>query len=78
MTVGELIDYLSTQPRDRQVILAKDAEENEHSPLDAANEGLYAATSTWSGDVYYLDSDDPDADEPPEDAVPVVVLGPVN
>lgn len=77
-TVGELVDYLLTQPRDRPVILAKDAEENGFSPLAAAREGVYAADSTWSGEVYYPDNDDPDAYEPPEDAVPAIILGPVN
>lgn len=77
MNVGELLDYLATQPRDRPVILSKDADGNGYSPLDDADEGMYEATSTWSGEVYYPDTDE-DADEPPEDAVPAVILGPVN
>lgn len=79
-TVGELLDYLATQPRDRPVILAKDAEENGYSPLASAEEGLYEAESTWSGEVYYPDRDDDDEDpfEPPESAVPAIILGPVN
>ncbi len=55
MSVGELLDYLSTRPRDRLVILAKDAEENEHSPLAAVDEGLYAATSTAAIRIWWSD-----------------------
>lgn len=83
-TVGELIDYLATQPRDRLVVMAKDAEGNYHSPLAEAAEAMYAADSTWSGDVYLTPEelaakDDPDDwTEAPDDAVRVVLLGPTN
>ena len=51
-TVGELMDYLATQPRDRKVILQKDAEGNGYSPLADASEAMYSADSTWSGEVH--------------------------
>ena len=70
-TCGELTDYLSTQPRDRPVILQKDAEGNEFSPLFDAAEKTYIATSTWSGEIV-----SPDGGY--EGAARVVVLGPVN
>lgn len=73
-TVGDLLDYLATQPRDRPVILAKDAEGNAYSPLSEADEGYYIAESTWSGEVHFPDDEDEDE---PEGALPVV-LGPVN
>jgi len=57
MNVGELIYYLTTQPRDRQVILEKDAEGNGYSPLADATEGLYEADSTWSGEMYPIPED---------------------
>lgn len=70
MTVGELINYLSTRPRDQLVVLAKDREGNEYSPLDEAGDAYYFADTTWSGEVM--------AEDPDEVAVPAVVLGPVN
>jgi RNA ligase len=51
-TAGELIDYLATQPRDRKVILRKDAEGNGHSPLADAWEAICEPDSTYSGEVY--------------------------
>lgn len=83
-TVGELVDYLATQPRDRLVVMAKDAEGNGYSPLADAEEAMYAAESTWAGEVYLTPeelaakSDPDDWTEAPEDAVRVVLLGPTN
>jgi hypothetical protein len=45
-TVGELIDWLATQPRDRPVILSSDAEGNSYSPLADAEEAMYTAETT--------------------------------
>lgn len=70
-TCGELMDFLSRQPRGRPVILEKDAEGNGYSPLADASERTYLATSTWSGEII-----SPDGDY--EGAERVVVLGPVN
>lgn len=87
MTVGDLLDFLATQPRDRLVVLAKDAEGNDHSPLEAADERMYVAETTWSGFTYltpeqYRESPHFDADDdwpPPDDrAVRAVVLKPTN
>lgn len=91
-TVGDLIDYLATQPRDRKVILRKDAEGNGHSPLAEAWEAVYEADSTWSGTVYPTDedvaawvasgawseADAADRYEPGDGGERVIVLGPVN
>ena len=77
MTVGELIDYLSTQPSDRLVIIAKDASGNGYSPLAGVEDAYYLAESTWSGELV-SDEDLEDGEEIDPDAVPVVVLGPVN
>ena len=91
-TVGELLDYLATQPRDRKVILRKDAEGNGHSPLAEAWEAIHVADSTYSGEVYPTDEDvaewvasgawsekdAADRYEPGDDAERVIVLGPVN
>lgn len=83
-TVGDLIDYLTTQPRDRLVVMSSDAEGNSYSPLADADEAMYAADSTWSGEVYNTPeqlagkADPDDWTEAPDDAVRVVVLGPTN
>ena len=87
-TVGELLDYLATQPRDRKVILQKDAEGNGYSPLADADESMYAAECTWAGDVYPTPeqlteliaggSGWSEDDAAPDDAERVIVLGPVN
>jgi hypothetical protein len=89
-TVGDLLDYLATQPRDRKVILSKDEEGNGFSPLAEGGESMYAAESTWSGSVHPTPEDlaelmaspnNPgysDEDAAPEDAERVVLLWPVN
>jgi len=89
-TVGELLDYLATQPRDRKVILQKDAEGNGYSPLADADESMYVAECEWDGDVYMTPEDLAEAMTPPnlqgwteddgapDDAERVIVLGPVN
>jgi len=91
-TVGELLDYLATQPRDRKVVLRKDAEGNGHSPLAEAFEGICEADSTYSGEVYPTDEDVADwvaagawseqdaADryQPGDTGERAVVLGPAN
>lgn len=84
-TVGDLVDWLLVQPRDRRVVLAKDTEGNGFSPLATVSVGMYVAESTYAGEVYPTD-DDIDAedsgydeeDRAPSDAEPVVVLCPVN
>lgn len=73
LTVRELIEDLQKLNPDHPVVLAKDGEGNDYSPLDSYSTGVYEAHSTWSGDVY--DENDEDA---PEDLPPVVVLWPTN
>lgn len=71
MTVAELIQLLGNYPQDHQVILAKDAEGNEFSPLSDLDTAEYEAESTWSGYIKYEDEDN--------EIVPnSVVLWPVN
>lgn len=85
-TVGDLADYLATQPRERLVVMSSDAEGNSHSPLADAEEAMYSAGCTWAGDIYPTPEEieapgsryDPALDSAPEGAVRVVVLGPTN
>ena len=41
MTVGALLDYLATQPRDRRVIVAVDTATHDWSPLGDAREAAF-------------------------------------
>jgi hypothetical protein len=79
MTVEELMCMLSAMPMHYEVIIQKDAEGNDYSPLaGAADEDCYyEAETTWSGTVYSKeDFADGCGDE--ETAKPVCVLFPVN
>lgn len=92
MTVQELMDYLSTQPRDRKIILEKDDEGNGYSPLSEVSVGIYVADSTWSGEVYptpesvaewvakgeWTEEDAAESYDPGDAGERVIVLGPVN
>lgn len=85
MTVGQLREVLAAQPDDRLVVLQKDAEGNGYSPLEQAEEAMYEAESTWSGEVYYTPEQLGEGDrraagfaDAPDEAVRVVLLGPVN
>lgn len=85
MTVKELIAELQKHDPDALVVMSCDAEGNGFSPCCDADARLYAADTTYSGEVYPLQSeidadDDLDADDyaPPPDAVHAVVLWPVN
>ena len=72
MTVGELIEQLQKESPSRLVVMAKDAEGNDHSPLYGFYAGHYKAHTTWSGEVQG------DGEEPMIGAVPALVLSPVN
>lgn len=85
MTVGDLRKMLADQPDDRPVVLARDAEGNGHSPLAEAIEAMYQAETTWAGEVYPTPEEIADSaggwseeDGAPDEAVRVVLLGPVN
>ena len=75
MTVKELIETLKDLPQDLQVVMSKDGEGNNYSPLDSHSVGRYMPDSTWSGDYLSIE----DAEEGGFDnAEPVVCLWPVN
>ena len=53
MTVKELIDVLHSFPSDAQVIIQKDGEGNDYSPLYCADgNAIYVPETTWSGIVH--------------------------
>ncbi len=51
MKVKELIKLLRKEDPDRIVIMAKDAEGNDYSPLSSFWTGAYKAETTWYGEV---------------------------
>ncbi len=51
MTVKELWEILHAYPQDAQIVLAKDSEGNEYSPLAEHDAGYYRPDNTWSGAV---------------------------
>ena len=71
-TVGELIQYLQTFPKDAKMIVQKDSEGNGYSPLASVWSGLYVPESTYSGEMWDI------PDGPIEGSELAVVLGPTN
>lgn len=52
MTVEELIAELKGMPQDAEVILQKDAEGNDYSPLSGVDaNAIYKPASTWHGEI---------------------------
>lgn len=85
MKVKELIRELQLLDPEMEVILQKDGEGNNYSPLEGVDENcVYIAETTWYGDVYDTSWTAEDADMNEEDwqeilAKPrAVVLYPVN
>ena len=90
MTLKELKEYVNQLPSSLDecaVILQKDAEGNGYSPLQGIDEdSIYVPTSTWSGDVYYMNHsaedncmEEEDWDELKEDPTKrCIVLFPIN
>jgi hypothetical protein len=55
MTVKELKVAITNLPDDMEVIIQKDSEGNDYSPLEGADpNAVYIAHNTWSGDVYSI------------------------
>jgi hypothetical protein len=51
MTIKDLIELLQKEDQDRVVIISKDAEGNNFSPLDSIVTCAYLAETTWSGET---------------------------
>lgn len=87
MKVKELIEALQTCNPNDLVVLAKDAEGNDFSPVVEISEGMYGPDSTWSGQVKLrelmpeLEEEgytDEDVGDPDEGAVNCVTIWPIN
>ncbi len=84
MTVAELKKLLTDYPDDALVVLQKDAEGNEYSPLSSHWLGAYVPDSTWSGEVFLLEltpelvAKGYGEEDTSSDGTPALILGPVN
>ena len=85
MTVKELKEAIALLPDDMIVIIQKDSEGNDYSPLrEADTDCVYIAETTWYGQVYPINWSAEDADMEDEEweeikSKPrVLVLAPVN
>jgi hypothetical protein len=76
MTVGELIKELAGCPGDALVVMSKDGEGNDFSPLSEVATGDYVAESTWGG--HLRDSEYDEEEDGPDGAVKAIVLWPTN
>lgn len=76
MKVKALIELLSTLNPEHTVILAKDGEGNNFSPVADHGIGEYTPESTWAGE-YRHEGDENDGGCSPDDTN-CVVLWPVN
>lgn len=73
ITVSELIAKLSTLNPDLYVVMSKDAEGNDFSPLQSFEVGTYIPSTTWAGDFVA-----PDEDEDYSNEGDAICLWPVN
>ena len=85
MNVKELKEAIENLPDDMEIIIKKDAEGNNYSPLsDADPDAVYVAETGWYGEVYSMSWSADDAcksDEEWDDIKKqprVLILGPVN
>jgi hypothetical protein len=78
MTVSRLMALLAKHDGTCEVVLAKDSEGNEFSPLEDLESRRYVPDTTWSGYLVDDPEDDDVEEEEYNDAVDAVVLWPVN
>lgn len=80
-TTSELVEWLQGQPAGRRLIVSKDAEGKEYSPLAVVWHAMYMARTPYSGCVYPTDREIDEEgslfseeDRAPSDAEPVIAL----
>lgn len=76
LTVGELLKDLSDCPADAVVVMSKDGEGNNFSPVANHSAEHYRSESTWSGEL--RDSEYDEEEDGPDGAVKAIVLWPTN
>lgn len=78
MTVQDLIEELMELNPEDLVVMAKDSEGNDYSPLSGAESVLYIKESSYSGFIFDTKEEVEDCGEDPNEAIPSVVLFPIN
>lgn len=78
MTVKELKQLLDTFDDDDIIVISKDSEGNEYSPLFDADSGFYFEENSWSGDFVTGSDLEDDKDINLSHATPAIVLWPTN
>lgn len=79
MKVKDLKAILSTLDDEIEIVMAKDEEGNDYSPLAETSLGVYQPESTWSGEFFaYENMENEDYAQPTENVVPAICLWPVN
>ncbi len=82
MTVAQLIEQLKTCDPDAIVVMAKDGEGNDYTPLAGFWSGVYRAETTWYGEVGYseltpeLEEEGYDEEDLIEDGRKAIILSP--
>lgn len=71
MIVSDFIDVLKKMPQDSIIIMSKDAEGDNYSPLYDIEQGSYLKENSWSGEVFF-------SKEKPKNTESCVVLWPTN
>lgn len=63
MNVKDLKEAIENLPDDMEVIIQKDSEGNDYSPLSKVNsDAIYIPETTWFGEVFFLNETDEDED----------------
>ena len=61
MNIGELKELIKDMDNNIEIIISKDVEGNNYSPLSDYSEGIYLSSPTWYGKFYHVDElNDPD------------------
>jgi len=77
MTVKELIGKLKKMEPNQLVVMSKDSEGNNYSPISGIDNGRYLPTETWYGERLY-DCPDVAECEHAKNEVKAVFLWPIN
>ena len=85
MKVSELKQLLENYPDDTEIIMSKDSEGNNYSPLSQVAGAIYIPETTWFGDIYSPEwsaedacMDEAEREEFKKNAKISLVLWPVN
>ncbi len=74
MTKADLLKAIVDVPDDTLIVMSRDSEGNDYSPLAQIDEALYRAENTYSGELY----DEDQGEEEKKKCVPCIVLWPTN